>query len=78
MKYTQKLTKVGNSIGVIIPAKILQGLKMGAGSVVFIEQIQDKLLIEKEDSGNISPGFMKVAESLADRYQDAFKELSKA
>ncbi len=78
MKFTQKLKKIGNSVGIIIPNQILEKLNIGVGSEVFIEQVQDKLLIEKENSQNISPEFLKVAESLADRYQDAFKELSKA
>ncbi len=77
MKYPQKLKKIGNSVGVIIPSQILKKLNIGAGTQVFVEQIQDKLLIEKENSKNISPEFLKVADSLADRYQDAFKELAK-
>ena len=77
MKYTQRLTKIGNSVGIIIPNHILENLKIGVGTNVFVEQVQDKLLIEKENSSNISPEFMKVAESLADRYKEAFEELSK-
>mgnify|MGYP002345644873 FL=1 len=61
----------------IIPSHILEKLNIGVGTEVFVEQIQNKLLIEKEDSGNVSPEFLKVAESLADRYQEAFKELAK-
>lgn len=78
MKYVQKLKKIGNSVGIIIPRQILEKLRIGVGSEVYLEQIQDKLLIEKEDAGQISPEFLKAAESLADRYEDAFKELSKA
>ena len=77
MKYQQKLKKIGNSVGIIIPSQILEKLNIGVGTQVFVEQIQDKLLIEKEDSNNISPEFLKVADSLADRYQDAFRELAK-
>lgn len=77
MKYSQKLTKIGNSVGIIIPREVLEKLRIGAGTNVFVEQIQDKLLIEKEDSGNISPEFLKVVDSLADRYKEAFQELAK-
>lgn len=76
MKYSQKLTKIGNSVGVIIPRQVLDILGIDAGSEVFIEQFQDKLLIQKEDSGNISPEFLKVAESIADRYEESFRELA--
>jgi len=77
MKYQQKLKKIGNSVGIIIPRQMLENLKIGVGTEVFVEQVQDKLLIEKENSNNISPEFLKVADSLADRYQDAFRELAK-
>lgn len=77
MKYQQKLKKIGNSVGIIIPSQMLENLKIGVGTQVFVEQIQDKLLIEKENSNNISPEFLKVADSLADKYQDAFRELAK-
>lgn len=77
MKYIQKLTKIGNSAGVIIPSQILEKLGISIGTHLFVEQVQDKLLIAKEDSQGISPEFMKIAESLADRYGEAFEELAK-
>lgn len=77
MNYQQKLKKIGNSVGIIIPKQMLENLKIGVGTEVFVEQIQDKILIEKENSNNISPEFLKVADSLADRYQKAFEELAK-
>ncbi len=77
MKYQQKLKRIGNSVGIIIPSQVLESLNIGVGTQVFLEQFQDKLLIEKENSSNISPEFLKVADSLADRYQDAFRELAK-
>lgn len=55
---------------------MLEKLDLSVGSEVFIEHVQGKILIEKESSGDISPEFLKVAESLADRYNEAFKELS--
>ena len=77
MKYPQKLKKIGNSVGIIIPSQMLEKLNIGVGTEVFVEQIQDKLLIEKENSKNISPEFLKIADSLADRYQEAFRELAR-
>ncbi len=77
MKYSQKLTKIGNSAGIIIPSQILENLGISIGTPLFVEQVQDKLLIAKEDSHSISPEFLRVAESLADRYKEAFEELSK-
>jgi len=78
MQYTQKLKKIGNSVGIIIPSQLLEKLNIGVGTQIFIEEIQDKLLIKKEQSNNISPQFLRIAESLADRYQTAFKKLAES
>jgi len=78
MKYTQKLMKIGNSVGMIIPSQVLEDMNVGVGTKIYVEHIQDKLLIEKENTRKISPEFLKVADSLADRYQEVFKELSKS
>ncbi len=77
MKYSQKLTKIGNSAGIIIPSHILEKLGINLGTQLFVEQVQDKLLIAREDSNSISPEFMRIAESISDRYKEAFEELSK-
>jgi antitoxin component of MazEF toxin-antitoxin module len=76
VRYTQKLKKIGNFIGSIIPTQILEMLQVGIGSEVFIEQIQDKLIIEKENSSNISSDFLKAADSIANKYQKTFMELA--
>lgn len=77
MKYLQKLTKIGNSAGIIIPSQVLEKLGINLGTQLFVEQVQDKLLIAKKDSQSISPEFMRIAESLGDRYKEAFEELSR-
>lgn len=77
MNYKQKLTKIGNSVGLIIPKQLLDNLGLGVGSDVYIEQVQDKVILEKEDSGTVSPEFLKIAESVGKRYSSAFKELAK-
>lgn len=77
MKYKQKLTKIGNSAGIIIPSQLLESLGIRVGTSLYVEQVQDKLLIAKHDTNSISPEFLSIAESIADRYKEAFEELSK-
>jgi antitoxin MazE len=76
MKYSQKLVKIGNSAGLIIPSQILEKLGITIGSQLYVEQVQDKLLIAKNESEGISPEFLVIAESLADRYKETFEELA--
>ena len=76
MTYKQKLTKIGNSVGVIIPAEVLKRLGLNHKSNVYLEQVQNGLVIKKTDSEYISPEVLRVAEKVADRYEDVFKELA--
>ena len=76
MTYKQKLTKIGNSVGVIIPAEVLKKLGLDHKSNVYLEQIQNGLVIKRTDAEYISPEVLRVAERVADRYEGAFKELA--
>ena len=77
MNYKQKLTKIGNSVGLILPKALLDSLGLDIGSDIYLEQIQDKVILEKENSETVSPDFLKIAESVGKRYKSAFKELAK-
>ncbi len=76
MVYTQKLTKIGNSVGIVLPNSLLKSLKLQSGQHVYIEQIQDKLVINTSEVSSVSPIFLKIAEELGGKYSRAFKELS--
>ncbi|NMB91706.1 AbrB/MazE/SpoVT family DNA-binding domain-containing protein [candidate division WWE3 bacterium] len=76
MTYKQKLTKIGNSVGVIIPAEVLKELGLNHKSDVYLEQVQNGVVIKKTEIEYVSPEVLHVAERVADRYEDAFKELA--
>jgi putative addiction module antidote len=77
MNYKQKLTRIGNSVGLIIPKQLLDSLGLDVGNEIYLEQVQDKVILEAKNSKAVSPEFLKIAESVGERYASAFKELSK-
>lgn len=76
MTYKQKLTKIGNSVGIIIPKQLLERLGLDVGNEVYLEQVQDKVILDRNEPTSITPEFLKVAESIGNRYSKAFKELA--
>lgn len=76
MTYKQKLTKIGNSIGIIIPKQLLDNLNLDVGNEVYLEQVQNKVVLDKNETTSVTPEFLKVAESIGNRYSQAFEELS--
>lgn len=76
MTYKQKLTKIGNSVGVVLPKELLKSLKLKAGNEIYLEQVRDKVILEKDASKSVSPEFLKIAESIGEKYKEAFRELA--
>jgi len=67
--------KIGNSYGVILPARALQALRVEEGDELFLTEAPDGLRITPYD-----PDFdetMKVAEGVMRRYKNALRELGK-
>ena len=76
MTYKQKLTKIGNSVGIIIPKTLLDILDLDVGQDLYIENVQDKIVIEKEKTSTVSPEFLKIAENIGKKYKAVFSELA--
>ena len=76
MTYKQKLTKIGNSVGIIIPKPLLDILDLDVGQDLYIENVQDKIVIEKEKTSTVSPEFLKIAENIGKKYKAVFSELA--
>ena len=76
MTYKQKLTKIGNSVGIIIPKPLLDILDLDVGQDLYIENVQDKIVIEKEKTSTVSPEFLKIAENIGKKYKEVFSELA--
>ncbi len=76
MPIETKVRKIGNSLGIVLPKEALQALKVGEGDTLFLtEAPRNSLQITPE-----RPGFdekMIAAESLMNRYRNAFRELAK-
>ena len=67
--------KIGNSYGVILPAKALQALHVREGDELFLTEAPEGLRITPYD-----PDFdetMKLAGSVMRRYKNALRELAK-
>lgn len=77
MVHKQKLTKIGNSVGIILPKQLLDSLGLNVGQEVFLEQVQDKVVLDTKKSSSISPEFLRIAEGVGKKYAEAFEELAK-
>jgi len=55
MKFEQKITKIGNSLGLILPKALLEKLNVNVGETIYLEQVNDKVILEKYPSNPISP-----------------------
>lgn len=76
MPIETKVRKIGNSLGIVLPKEALQILKVEEGQSLYLTESPENSLRITGDR----PGFeekMKVAESLMQRYRNAFRELAK-
>jgi putative addiction module antidote len=76
MAIETKVRKIGNSLGIVLPKEALQALKVGEGDTIYLTEAPECSLRMTPEK----PGFdekMKVAESLMNRYRNAFRELAK-
>ena len=72
-----KLTvrKVGNSLGVTLPAQVVQALRVREGDQLYLYETKDGFRVTSYD-----PDFaeaMEVAEGFMARYKNALRELAK-
>ena len=76
MPIETKVRKIGNSLGIVLSKEALQALKVGEGDRLFLTEAPEGSLRMTPDH----PGFeekMSTAESLMNRYRNAFRELAK-
>jgi putative addiction module antidote len=76
MPIVTKVRKIGNSLGIVLPKEALLVLKVGEGETLYLTAAPEGSLRITPDR----PGFeekMRVAESLMNRYRNAFRELAK-
>lgn len=70
-----KVTKIGNSAGVILPKEVLARLRVGPGDVLYVTEAPDGIRLTATD-----PSFaekMEVAERIMREDRDILRELAK-
>lgn len=76
----QKIIKVGNSIGVIIPNEIAKKAGLKVGKKVFVEKDPNgSTVLINEDANvlsSITPGFLNIVENINKKYGVALKNLA--
>jgi putative addiction module antidote len=73
--FSLKLTKIGNSLGLILPKEVLARLKLAKGDEIFITESPDGYRITPHN-----PAFeaqMKAARTIMKRRRAALRELAK-
>ncbi len=76
MAIETKVRKIGNSLGIVLSKEALQTLKVSEGDTLYLtEGAQGTLRVTPDKAGFDDK--MKVAESLMNRYRNAFRELAK-
>jgi len=70
-----KITKIGNSAGIVLPKELLARLRVGLGDEVYVSEAPDGIRITASD-----PSFaeqMEVAERIMREDRDILRELAK-
>ena len=75
MNATLKITKIGNSAGVVLPKELLARLRVGVGDILYVTEAPDGIRIT---AGN--PDFeaqMEIAEQIMREDRDILRVLAK-
>ncbi len=73
--HTLKLTKIGNSVGLILPKEVLARLKLEKGDTVFLTDAPGAVTITPHN-----PNFkeqLDIGREFMREYRDTFNELAK-
>ncbi|EKD96148.1 MAG: hypothetical protein ACD_24C00167G0005 [uncultured bacterium] len=77
----QKIRKIGNSHGIIIPRSALKKLKLKPDQKVYLDVYEEEKAIvvrlKKNLAGGITPGFLRYLNEFSERYKYALQELAK-
>ncbi|MEO6027907.1 MAG: AbrB/MazE/SpoVT family DNA-binding domain-containing protein [Candidatus Binatia bacterium] len=79
----RKLVQAGSSLAVTLPAEVVKELKLEKGDEVDVTvhpqtgAVTIRAGARQFEDGKVSRRFAKVAEAVADRYADSFRELAK-
>ncbi len=76
----QKVVKIGNSVGIIIPVNIAKGLGLKQGMKVYLDESQQKVsfTVSKRPGklSSITPEFLEIIAKVNKHYGQALKALA--
>lgn len=77
----QKVRKVGNSYGVLLPAIIVKKLKLSEGKKVYLEVYDEEqslvIRLKRNLANGVTPQFLKFINKFNEEYHDALSELAR-
>jgi putative addiction module antidote len=79
MTYKQKLTKIGNSAGIIIPKDMRELLGIKLGAEIYIHPSSDNktlILNPQKPTPDIDPQFFDLVKKVDEKYSRALQELA--
>ena len=78
-----KLVQAGGSLAVTLPAEVVKEFRLVKGAEVDVSvhpqtgAVTIRPGVRHFEDGKVSPRFQKLADAIADRYAEAFRELAK-
>jgi len=79
MTHKQKIMKIGNSMGIIIPKEIRDSLSITLGTELYLELGADKktiVLNSEEPDTRVDPQFFELVKRVDEQYSAALRKLS--
>jgi antitoxin component of MazEF toxin-antitoxin module len=79
----RKLVQAGGSLAVTLPAEVVKEFRLVKGAEVDVSvhpqtgAVTIRPGVRRFEDGQVSPRFKKLADAVADRYAEAFRELAK-
>ena len=70
-----KVTRIGNSTGIILPKEVLSGMKVRKGDTVYLTETHDGYLITPYDEQFARQ--VEAADEFMREYRDVLRELAK-
>jgi antitoxin component of MazEF toxin-antitoxin module len=79
----RKLVQAGGSLAVTLPVEVVKEFKLKKGAEVDVSvhpqtgAVTIRTGVRTFEDGKVTPRFRKIADAVADRYAEAFRELAK-
>jgi len=74
--FALKLTKIGNSVGVVLPKEAMAKLGVGKGDVVYLTDAPDRAMTLSSYDPKVARQ-LALGEEVMDEYRDTFRALAK-